>query len=286
MLRSRFTDMFGLSYPLMSAPMALHSGGTLAGSVSAASGLGSFGGVRLSGDPAWIRSEVAKIRGRTDRPFAIGFITDFIPFVEQLFEASLSESPALLALSFGDPTPWIERCRAGVRAICQVQTVAHADIAVEAGADALAAQGKPIRHEDPACCRRHARNLRRCRAPAAVAASVATGVAPCPHLPESGRGLQGGEARHNRTPSLLEPTRRVRTSRADNERLDPHFGECLALADDGISIRIIRHHGQSCHLYVRRVPAHLLAMAAQHLDLVSDDAGVADEVAGIGVRRH
>jgi len=126
----------------MSAPMALHSGGTLAGSVSAAGGLGSFGGVHPSGDPDWIRSEVAKIRERTDRPFAIGFITDFIPFVEQLFEASLFEAPALLALSFGDPTPWVERCHgAGVPAICQVQTVAHADIAVEAGADALAAQG-------------------------------------------------------------------------------------------------------------------------------------------------
>ena len=34
--------MFGLDYPLMSAPMALHSGGTLAGSVSAAVGLGSY----------------------------------------------------------------------------------------------------------------------------------------------------------------------------------------------------------------------------------------------------
>jgi nitronate monooxygenase len=87
MLRSRFTEMFGLDYPLMSAPMALHSGGTLAGSVSAAGGLGSFGGVHLSGDPEWIRSEVAKIRQRTERPFAIGLITDFIPFVEQLFEA-------------------------------------------------------------------------------------------------------------------------------------------------------------------------------------------------------
>jgi nitronate monooxygenase len=142
MLRSRFTEMFGLDYPLMSAPMAFHSGGTLAGSVSAAGGLGSFGGWHSSGDPDWIRSEVAKIRDRTDRPFAIGFITNFIPFVERLFDASLSEAPALLALSFGDPTPWVERCRgAGVRTICQVQTVAHADLAVEAGADALAIQG-------------------------------------------------------------------------------------------------------------------------------------------------
>jgi nitronate monooxygenase len=142
MLRSRFTEMFGLDYPLMSAPMALHSGGTLAGAVSATGGLGSFGGVHLSGDPNWIRSEVAKIRERTGRPFAIGFITNFIPFVEPLFEASLSEAPALIALSFGDPSRWMERCKgAGSRVICQVQTYAHADLAVEAGADVLVAQG-------------------------------------------------------------------------------------------------------------------------------------------------
>jgi nitronate monooxygenase len=141
-LHTRFTEMFGLDYPLMSAPMALHSGGVLAGAVSAAGGLGSFGGVHPSGDPAWIRSEVAKIRVRTDRPFAIGFISDIIPFVEPLFDASLAEAPTLIALSFGDPAPWIERCRAdGIRVICQVQTHAHADAAVEAGADVLVAQG-------------------------------------------------------------------------------------------------------------------------------------------------
>ncbi len=142
MLRTRFTEMFGLAYPLMSAPMALHSGGTLAGAVSAAGALGSFGGVHTSGDPEWIHSEVAKVRARTDRPFAIGFITDFIPFVEPLFEAALVEQPSLIALSFGDPTPWVERCKAaGCRVACQVQTQAHADLAVAAGADLLVAQG-------------------------------------------------------------------------------------------------------------------------------------------------
>src|SRR5580704_5740624 len=106
MLRTRFSEMFGLAYPVMSAPMAMHSGGNLAGAVSAAGGLGSFGGIHFSGGPEWIRTEVAKVRAQTDRPFAIGFISDFIPFVEPLFEAALAESPALIALSFGDPRPW------------------------------------------------------------------------------------------------------------------------------------------------------------------------------------
>ena len=33
MINTRFTDMFGLEYPIMSAPMAMHSGGALAGAV-------------------------------------------------------------------------------------------------------------------------------------------------------------------------------------------------------------------------------------------------------------
>jgi nitronate monooxygenase len=99
MLRTRFSEMFGLEYPLMSAPMAMHSGGALAGAVSAAWGLGSFGGVHGSGTPEWIRSEVAKVRRHTGRPFAIGFSTGFIPMLEPLFDAALSERPAAIALS-------------------------------------------------------------------------------------------------------------------------------------------------------------------------------------------
>ena len=66
MLKTRFTEMFGLSYPVMSAPMALHSGGSLAAAVSGAGGLGSFGGMHPTKGPDWIRSEIKTVRaGRT-----------------------------------------------------------------------------------------------------------------------------------------------------------------------------------------------------------------------------
>jgi nitronate monooxygenase len=142
MLRTRFTEMFGLTHPLMSAPMALHSGGTLAAAVSAAGGLGSFGGTHPAKGPDWMHSEIATIRSRTDRPFAIGFITPFLPFTAPLFEAALAERPAAVAFSFADPDPWIAQCKdAGARAICQVQNYADADRAVASGADILVAQG-------------------------------------------------------------------------------------------------------------------------------------------------
>src|ERR1039457_1230101 len=42
------SEMFGLSYPVMSPPMSMPSGGTLAAAGSAAGGLGCFGGMRRS----------------------------------------------------------------------------------------------------------------------------------------------------------------------------------------------------------------------------------------------
>lgn len=141
MIRTRFTEMFDLAHPVMSAPMALHSGGTIAGAVSAAGGLGTFGGITMAG-PDWITAEIDKVRSRTDAPFGVGFITSFLDFASPLLDATLDGEVPVVVFSFGDPTPWIERARAaGARTICQVQTLDGADVAVEAGAEVLIAQG-------------------------------------------------------------------------------------------------------------------------------------------------
>jgi nitronate monooxygenase len=144
MLHTRFTEMFRLTQPVMSAPMGLHSGGRLAGAVTAAGGLGSFGGTHPAKGPDWIEAEIATIREMTDGPFAIGYITAFIPMFEPLFDAALSATtpPAVIALSFGDPQPWLERARkAGATTMCQVQTLDDAARAVDAGTDVLVVQG-------------------------------------------------------------------------------------------------------------------------------------------------
>src|SRR5688500_12259290 len=133
MLRTRFTEMFGLTYPVMSAPMAMHSGGRLAGAVTAAGGLGSFGGIHPAKGPDWIDAEIATIRAATDGPYAVGFITAFLPMFEPLFEAALAGGNSgtsddagprpVIALSFGDPQPWLDRAKkAGATTMCQVQT--------------------------------------------------------------------------------------------------------------------------------------------------------------------
>jgi nitronate monooxygenase len=141
-ITTRVTELFGLTYPIMSAPMALHSGGTLAAAVSRAGALGSFGGIHPEKGPEWLLSEIAHIRGSTDRPFAVGFINDFIPAFARLFDAALDAKPPVIALSFGNPEPWLARAKsAGAKVVCQVQSMRHARDAVTAGADILVAQG-------------------------------------------------------------------------------------------------------------------------------------------------
>jgi nitronate monooxygenase len=133
--------MFGLDYPVMSAPMAMHSGATLAAAVSAAGALGSFGGVNPRG-PDWVTEQAAAVRAATGQPFAVGFITAFLRSMGALFDAALAAKPSAIALSFGDVTPWIGPAKAsGATVVCQVQTHADADAALAAGADVLVAQG-------------------------------------------------------------------------------------------------------------------------------------------------
>ena len=125
----------------MSSPMTNHSGGRLAAGVSLAGGLGSFGGINPAG-PDWVREQVRYIRSQTDKPFAVGFITQFIPDSLQSFEAALDEKVPVIAFSFADPQPWLTRAKeAGAITVCQVQTLEGATEAVAAGTDVLVVQG-------------------------------------------------------------------------------------------------------------------------------------------------
>ncbi len=141
MLSTRFTDLLDLTYPIMSAPMSNHSGGRLAAAVSRAGGLGSFGGSNDFGS-GWLREQIACIRAQTDRPFGVGFITHLIETNPENLEIVLEEKTPVVIFSFSDPQPWLGWAReAGAVTVCQVQSWQGAQAAVDAGADALLAQG-------------------------------------------------------------------------------------------------------------------------------------------------
>jgi nitronate monooxygenase len=137
-IRTRLTELFGLQYPIVLAPMGAVSGGRLAAAVSNAGGLGLVGGGY--GEEAWLRRELQQVKEGTQRAWGVGFITWSLQ--RPVLERALAERPHAVMLSFGDPQPYAALIRsAGCKLICQVQDLEGARIAQEAGAHIVVAQG-------------------------------------------------------------------------------------------------------------------------------------------------
>jgi nitronate monooxygenase len=136
-LTTRLTETLGIRHPVLLAPMALVAGGALAGAVTAAGGLGIIGGGY--GDAEWLERQFA---AAGNQRVGCGFITWSLARRPELLDAALAHEPAAIMLSFGDPRPFGARIKqAGARLICQVQTLAHVEEALAAGADVIVAQG-------------------------------------------------------------------------------------------------------------------------------------------------
>lgn len=140
MLSTPLCALLGIDYPVLSAPMTGTATAALAAAVSAAGGFGMLGGTNSDG-PNWLRDQIRAVRSRTGRPFGVGFISSF-PGVDDLVEVALAARVAAIGHSFADPTPYVAPAHArGVRVFAQVQTVAQAIRAAEAGVDVIVAQG-------------------------------------------------------------------------------------------------------------------------------------------------
>lgn len=127
----------GVTHPVLLAPMDLVAGGRLAAAVTHAGGFGIIGGGY--GDEAWLREQFAAAQGAR---VGVGFITWSLSRQPHLLDVCIEHSPAALMFSFGDASRHIEKTRkAGILAICQVQTAAMACEAVDYGADIIVAQG-------------------------------------------------------------------------------------------------------------------------------------------------
>lgn len=136
-VRTRLTELLGIEHPVISAPMGIAAGGKLAAAVSAAGGLGLIGGGY--GDAEWLAREFAEAAGAR---VGCGFITWSLARRRELLDQVLERKPAAIMLSFGDLTPFAERIKAsGAKLVCQVQNLALAREAVDAGADVIVAQG-------------------------------------------------------------------------------------------------------------------------------------------------
>lgn len=137
---SWLTETFGLSVPVVGAPMANVSGGRLTGAISAAGALGMLGaGSAVSAE--WIRTE-GEVAAGYGKPYGVGLMAWSVKDHPDHLEAVLELKPALVSLSFGDYSPYVEPLRAaGIVVATQAGTVADAHEAIAGGVDAIIVRG-------------------------------------------------------------------------------------------------------------------------------------------------
>ncbi|MGP6159573.1 MAG: NAD(P)H-dependent flavin oxidoreductase [Vulcanimicrobiaceae bacterium] len=141
-MNTALRELFGVEIPIVSAPMTPQAGGELARAVSEAGALGMFGfdeGESLES----LREQLAILRrDGFARPFGIGLVRWVIDARPDLVELALETKPALVNISFGDPTPYVPRFHAaGIRVCAQVQSRQTATVAEAGGVDFIVAQG-------------------------------------------------------------------------------------------------------------------------------------------------
>lgn len=139
-VRTWLTERFGLTVPVVGAPMANVGGGALTAAISAAGGLGMLGAG--SAQPAdWIRAE-GEIAAASGKPYGVGLMAWAVADRPAQLEAVLDLRPALVSVSFGDFVPYVEPLKsAGIVVATQAGTVADARQAVDAGVDVVVARG-------------------------------------------------------------------------------------------------------------------------------------------------
>jgi NAD(P)H-dependent flavin oxidoreductase YrpB (nitropropane dioxygenase family) len=122
----------------MQAPMGPAATPALAAAVSEAGGIGSLGASWT--DPDVLRAQIREIRRLTERAFCVNLVLAFEQ-AERL-ELVLAEDVELISFSWGADAALVARAHAGGAAVmAQAGSAAEARAAVEAGCDAVVAQG-------------------------------------------------------------------------------------------------------------------------------------------------
>src|SRR5215510_764202 len=138
-IRTRVTELLGVRYPIIQAPMGWIARAQLASAVSEAGGLGII--ETSSGELDAIRTEIVKMRDLTDKPFGVNIAQLFVrdPSIVQFV---VDQGVSFVTTSAGDPTKYTAQLKdAGLTVFHVVPTLATARKAVAAGVDGLVVEG-------------------------------------------------------------------------------------------------------------------------------------------------
>src|SRR5215204_5852214 len=138
-LRTRVSDLLGVRYPIVQAPMGWIARAQLASAVSEAGGLGII--ETSSGDLPAVRGEIRKMRDLTDKPFGVNIAQLFVRD-PGIVEFVIDQGVRFVTTSAGDPNRYTKQLKdAGLTVFHVVPTLAAARKAVDAGVDGLVVEG-------------------------------------------------------------------------------------------------------------------------------------------------
>jgi enoyl-[acyl-carrier protein] reductase II len=138
-VRTRVTELLGVDYPIVQAPMGWIARSQLASAVSNAGGMGII--ETSSGELDNVRDEIRKMRDLTDKPFGVNIAQAFVRD-PAIVDFVVSQEVRFVTTSAGDPTKYTAQLKAaGLIVFHVVPTLAAALKAVAAGVDGLVVEG-------------------------------------------------------------------------------------------------------------------------------------------------
>lgn len=144
MIKTRFTELVGIEYPLMLGGMFQVGRAELAAAVSEAGGLGTITSV-TQGEPENLRKEIRRVKSLTKKPFAVNL--SLFPSArpipnEAYIEVLLEEGVRIVETSGRSPEPIMKPLKdGGCIVIHKVPGVRYAKTAERVGVDAVSVVG-------------------------------------------------------------------------------------------------------------------------------------------------
>jgi NAD(P)H-dependent flavin oxidoreductase YrpB (nitropropane dioxygenase family) len=139
MIRTRLTDLLGITCPIVGSGMGYVSGARLAAATSQAGGLGIIASATMS--PGQLRSVIREVRTRTGAPFGVNLRADAADARERV-DMIIEERVPVASFALAPRPELISRLRdAGVVTIASVGARRHAEKVAAWGIDAVIATG-------------------------------------------------------------------------------------------------------------------------------------------------
>lgn len=139
MIKTKITELLGITYPVFQGGMAWVADAKLAAAVSEAGGLGLIGAAAAPGEV--VEAMIKEAKSLTDKPFGVNVML-MSPFADDIARIVVEQGVRVVTTGAGNPGKYMEQWKAaGIKVIPVVASAALAKRMERAGADAVIAEG-------------------------------------------------------------------------------------------------------------------------------------------------